>query len=114
MSVRRPTAQSTFIAQATVRFQAGPPRRQIAHTPPTSGFARAGCLRTWPRAHIPVIAMGALAMHHDTERGLKAGFFRYLAKLFRIDTFRKSMDGALTLAQAGPPLTNSSQRAHMP
>ena len=65
-------------------------------------------------AHIPVIAMSAHAMHHDTEKGLKAGFFRYLTKPFRIDTFMESLDGALTLAQAGPPHTNFPQRADTP
>ena len=67
-------------------------------------------------AHIPVIAMSAHAMHHDIEKGLQAGFFRYLTKPIRIDTFMEALDGAMTLAltKAGPPLSIPFQKAHTP
>ena len=69
-------------------------------------------------AHIPVIAMSAHAMHHDIQKGLQAGFFRYLTKPLRIDTFMEALEGAmtlaLTLAKADPPLSIPAQKAHTP
>lgn len=49
-------------------------------------------------AHIPVIALSALAMQHDIEKGLQAGFFRYLSKPIKIDAFTEALDAALDLA----------------
>jgi signal transduction histidine kinase/ActR/RegA family two-component response regulator len=46
---------------------------------------------------IPVIALTANAMARDIERGLAAGFFRYLTKPIDIDQFNEAID--LTLAQ---------------
>ncbi|MDH3335309.1 MAG: response regulator [Rhodospirillaceae bacterium] len=48
--------------------------------------------------HIPVIALSANAMPHDIERGMKAGFVRYLTKPIDINMFLKSVDGALKTA----------------
>ncbi len=53
-------------------------------------------------AHIPVIALSANAMPRDVERGLAAGFFRYLTKPIRIQQFMDTLDDALALAQAAP------------
>ncbi len=53
-------------------------------------------------AHIPVIALSANAMPRDIEKGLLAGFFRYLTKPIRIDEFMSTLDIALQFAeQAG-------------
>ena len=52
-------------------------------------------------AHIPVIAVSALAMRHDIEKGLQAGFFRYLSKPIKIDALTEALDAALALAD--PP-----------
>lgn len=49
-------------------------------------------------AHIPVIAVSALAMRHDIDKGLQAGFFRYLSKPINIDAFTEALDAALDLA----------------
>ena len=49
-------------------------------------------------AHIPVIALSALAMRHDIDKGLQAGFFRYLSKPIKIDSFTEALDAALDLA----------------
>ncbi|KQQ87316.1 ATP-binding protein [Massilia sp. Leaf139] len=46
---------------------------------------------------IPVIALTANAMPRDIERGMEAGFFRYLTKPIDIDKFNEAID--LTLAQ---------------
>jgi PAS domain S-box-containing protein len=57
-------------------------------------------------SHIPVIALSANAMPRDVEKGLEAGFFRYLTKPIRVEEFMDTLDLALALAltraQAGP------------
>ena len=47
-------------------------------------------------AHIPVIALTANAMPRDIERGLEAGFFRYLTKPINIHEFAAAVDAALS------------------
>jgi PAS domain S-box-containing protein len=51
-------------------------------------------------AHIPVVALRANAMPRDIEKGLKAGFFRYLTKPIKVNEFMDTLDVALKLAQA--------------
>jgi len=46
-------------------------------------------------AAIPVIALTANAMPRDIERGLAAGFTRYLTKPIDIEQFNEAIDGAL-------------------
>jgi len=46
---------------------------------------------------IPVIALSANAMPRDIEKGLEAGFFRYLTKPIRINEFMSTLDAALAL-----------------
>jgi len=48
--------------------------------------------------HIPVLALSANAMPRDIERGLAAGFFRYLTKPIRLDEFMEALDTGLALA----------------
>jgi PAS domain S-box-containing protein len=50
-------------------------------------------------AHIPVIAISANAMPHDIERGLEAGFFRYLTKPIKVHEFMDTLDVALEFAK---------------
>jgi PAS domain S-box-containing protein len=50
-------------------------------------------------AHIPVIALSANAIPRDIEKGLEAGFFRYLTKPIMVDEFMKTLDIALEFAQ---------------
>ena len=52
-------------------------------------------------AHIPVLALSANAMPADIEKGLRAGFFRYLTKPIKIDAFMLALDTALERAKAG-------------
>jgi signal transduction histidine kinase/ActR/RegA family two-component response regulator len=48
-------------------------------------------------AHIPVIALSANAMPRDIEKGLEAGFFRYLTKPIKVGEFMQTLDLALEL-----------------
>jgi len=50
-------------------------------------------------AHIPVIAISANAMPRDIEKGLEAGFFRYLTKPIRVNEFMDTLDLALEAAR---------------
>jgi PAS domain S-box-containing protein len=54
-------------------------------------------------ASIPVIALSANAMPGDIEKGLAAGFFRYLTKPIKVTEFMDTLDSALAFAtgQAG-------------
>jgi PAS domain S-box-containing protein len=52
----------------------------------------------FPTAHIPVIALSANAMPRDIEKGLAAGFFRYLTKPIRVTAFMDTLDLALKFA----------------
>jgi len=45
--------------------------------------------------HIPIIALSANAIPRDIEKGIDAGFFRYLTKPIRIDEFLSALDAAL-------------------
>jgi signal transduction histidine kinase/ActR/RegA family two-component response regulator len=55
-------------------------------------------------AHIPVIALSANAMPRDIEKGLKAGFFRYLTKPIKVKEFMATLDVSLKHAKANPGL----------
>ena len=50
-------------------------------------------------AHIPVVALSANAMPRDIERGLHAGFFRYLTKPIKINEFMDAVNVALEFAE---------------
>jgi CheY-like chemotaxis protein len=64
--------------------------------PGINGFEALKILRADPTtAHIPVIALSANAMPRDIERGLKAGFFRYITKPIKVDEFIQALDVAL-------------------
>ena len=50
-------------------------------------------------AHIPVVALSANAMPRDIEKGLAAGFFRYLTKPIKVDKFMETLDLVLKFAE---------------
>jgi signal transduction histidine kinase/ActR/RegA family two-component response regulator len=50
-------------------------------------------------AHIPVIALSANAIPRDIEKGLEAGFFRYLTKPIKVNEFMDTLDVALKFAK---------------
>ena len=51
-------------------------------------------------AHIPVMALSANAMPRDIEKGLEAGFFRYLTKPIKVSEFTEALNVALAFAEA--------------
>ncbi|NMM29005.1 MAG: PAS domain S-box protein [Glaciimonas sp.] len=64
--------------------------------PGISGFGALKILREDPvTAHIPVMALSANAVPRDIEKGLKAGFFRYLTKPIEVVAFMDALDVAL-------------------
>ena len=50
-------------------------------------------------AHIPVVALSANAMPRDIQKGLKAGFFRYLTKPIKVGEFTDTLNAALAFAE---------------
>jgi CheY-like chemotaxis protein len=67
--------------------------------PGMSGIQALKILREDPvTAHIPVLAISANAMPHDINKGLKAGFLRYLTKPIKVNEFMDALDMALELA----------------
>jgi PAS domain S-box-containing protein len=67
--------------------------------PGISGIEALEILREDPAtAHIPVIALSANARPRDIEKGLQAGFFRYLTKPIKVHEFMDTLDVALEFA----------------
>jgi PAS domain S-box-containing protein len=50
-------------------------------------------------AHIPVVALSANAIPRDIEKGLEAGFFRYLTKPIKVSEFMDALNVALEFAE---------------
>jgi PAS domain S-box-containing protein len=68
--------------------------------PGISGFQALKMLHEDPgTAHIPVLAISANAMPRDIEKGLEAGFFRYLTKPIKVHEFMEALDLALKLSE---------------
>jgi PAS domain S-box-containing protein len=68
--------------------------------PGISGIEALKILREDPAtAHIPVVALSANAMPRDIEKGLEAGFFRYLTKPIKVNEFMHTLDVALEFAR---------------
>jgi CheY-like chemotaxis protein len=64
--------------------------------PGVNGIDALKLLRNDPRtADIPVIALTANAMPRDVEKGLAAGFFRYLIKPINIDEFTEAINNTM-------------------
>ena len=67
--------------------------------PGLSGFGALKILHDDPAtAHIPIMALSANAMARDIEKGLAAGFFRYLTKPIEVSEFMDALDVALLRA----------------
>ena len=68
--------------------------------PGIGGIQALGLLAQHPETRwIPVIALSANAMPRDIERGLEAGFFRYLTKPIKVTEFMDTLDTALAFAE---------------
>ena len=70
--------------------------------PGLSGFQALKILRAdTVTAHIPIVAISANAMPRDIEKGLEAGFFRYLTKPININEFMNALASALVFSETG-------------
>lgn len=64
--------------------------------PGMSGLDALRALRETPETKdIPVIALTAAASERDRQRGIQAGFFRYLTKPVKVDEFETALEGLL-------------------
>jgi PAS domain S-box-containing protein len=80
--------------------------------PGISGIRAMGILAEDPgTAHIPVVALSANAMPRDVEKGMEAGFFRYLTKPIKVIEFMDTLDVALKFAEAHPAHTHRESEA---
>ena len=71
--------------------------------PGISGLQALGLLHDDPlTTHIPVMALSANAMPRDVEKGLEAGFFRYLTKPIKIAEFMLALDQGLEHPHSDP------------
>lgn len=70
--------------------------------PGISGIEAMKIIRLDPTtAHIPIVAVSANAIPRDIEKGLEAGFFRYLTKPIKVNEFMETLNVALALAERG-------------
>jgi CheY-like chemotaxis protein len=64
--------------------------------PGISGIEALKMLRGDPATtHIPVVALSANAVPRDVQKGLEAGFFRYLTKPIKVTEFMDTLSAAL-------------------
>jgi len=76
------------------------------HLPGINGVSVMKILREDPAtSHIPIIALSANANPRDAERGLAAGFMRYLTKPIKVEELMQTLDLALASAMVSPPPT---------
>ncbi|MFA7238686.1 MAG: PAS domain S-box protein [Sulfuricellaceae bacterium] len=79
--------------------------------PGISGIEAMKILRKTPATmYIPIIALSANAMPRDIEKGLEAGFFRYLTKPIKINEFLNAMEEALKFSKMGLAHTNETEK----
>lgn len=79
--------------------------------PGISGIEVLRLLRADPRtAAIPVLALSAAAIPVDVERGLRAGFFRYLTKPIKVSEFMEALDIALEHAHSEVAVVAEKER----
>ncbi len=72
--------------------------------PGISGVQALQILRDDPATcHIPVLALSANALPRDVQRGMEAGFFRYLTKPVKVTEFMEALDQGLLLADERTP-----------
>jgi PAS domain S-box-containing protein len=62
-------------------------------------------------SHIPVVALSANAIPRDIEKGLEAGFFRYLTKPIKVNEFMDMLDVALKFAKSESANANGKETA---
>ena len=68
--------------------------------PGISGVEALKILRSDPvTAHIPVVALSANAMPRDIEKGLEAGFYRYITKPIKVNELLETLNVSLEFAR---------------
>ena len=76
--------------------------------PGISGFDAIAILRDDPATrHIPVLALSANAIPRQIQKGLEAGFFKYLTKPINVVEFMEALDLALEVANTRERKTSS-------
>jgi len=63
-------------------------------------------------AHIPVVALSANAIPRDIEKGMEAGFFRYLTKPIKVNEFMATLDMTLNYAKTEAALAAKKVTTH--
>ena len=67
--------------------------------PGISGIEAMKLIRLDPAtAHIPIVAVSANAIPSDIEKGLEAGFYRYLTKPIKVNEFMETLNVTLEFA----------------
>lgn len=83
--------------------------------PGISGIEAMQILTADPQtAHIPVIALSANAMPRDIEKGLEAGFFRYLTKPIKVNELIDTIDMVLAHAKSKIIVRENSTKTGIP
>ena len=78
------------------------------HLPDISGYRVLEQLRQVPElAQTPVLALSAGVLPHDIQRGLDAGFFRYLIKPLDVAGFLRAIKAALGANPEASPAVNA-------
>ena len=68
--------------------------------PGISGIEAMKIIRLDPgTAHIPIVALSANAIPRDIEKGIEAGFFRYLTKPIKVNEFMETLNVALEFTE---------------
>jgi CheY-like chemotaxis protein len=71
--------------------------------PGINGFDALNILQSDPAtAHIPVLAISANAMPRDVDKGLIAGFYRYITKPIKVTEFMQALDEGLAMRVKAP------------
>lgn len=74
--------------------------------PDINGLQAMTLLREDPMtAHIPVIALSSDAYPKQIENGVKAGFYVYLTKPYKLDDLTSAIDAALASSKKNCPLS---------
>ncbi len=78
--------------------------------PGLSGFGALTVLQEDPATrHIPVVALSANAVPRDIQKGIDAGFFRYLTKPINVVEFMDALDLAFEHAVAQGAVDRSAR-----
>jgi len=97
-SIRMLSARDAILGIGMARTQLPDVILMDINLPGINGFEALRLLRNDPlTSHIPVVALSANAMMFDVEKGIKAGFFRYLTKPIKINELLSALEEALEI-----------------